>query len=229
MNGWVKDWRKTLDWGWFTDVPTAHFWEYVRLRANPEASQWQGEVIPKGSFASSVNHMSIETGLSPKQIRLAISKLEKTGEITVSRTNRWTVINVVKWAEYQGCDDDEGKRTDKPEGKRGDSERATNKEEKKIRRKNITPYNPPTLDEVEAYCKSRNSSVDPKVFYDYFTIGEWKDSKGNPVKNWKQKLITWEQHRPTEKDTTVPVYDDADNMELGDEELADILKEMRRI
>lgn len=54
---------------------------------------------------------------------------------------------------------------------------------------------PPTLEEVEAYCKERNSSVDPKQFYEYFTVGKWVDSKGEPVKNWKQKLITWEKYR----------------------------------
>ena len=54
---------------------------------------------------------------------------------------------------------------------------------------------PPTLEEVEAYCAERNSSVDPKAFFDYFTADpdrQWIDSKGNPVRNWKQKIITWE-------------------------------------
>lgn len=53
---------------------------------------------------------------------------------------------------------------------------------------------PPTLEEVTAYCRERNSPVDPKRFYDYFTTGNWKDAKGKPVKNWKQKLITWESN-----------------------------------
>lgn len=53
---------------------------------------------------------------------------------------------------------------------------------------------PPTLDDIKAYCQERNSCVDPNVFYDYFTTGGWKDSEGKPVKNWKQKLITWEKH-----------------------------------
>jgi uncharacterized protein YdaU (DUF1376 family) len=51
---------------------------------------------------------------------------------------------------------------------------------------------PPTLDEIKAYCESRNSSVDPAKFFDFYNAGNWIDSKGNPVKNWKQKLITWE-------------------------------------
>lgn len=76
-------------------------------------------------------------------------------------------------------------------------------EDKELRNKNNTPpkspsrgkgeFVPPTLEEIEAYCKERGNSVDAKYFYDYFTTGHWKDSKGNPVRNWKQKLITWER------------------------------------
>lgn len=58
---------------------------------------------------------------------------------------------------------------------------------------------PPTLDEIKAYCAERNSNVDPMAFYNFFTTpnerGEtWVDSRGNKVKNWKQKLLTWEGH-----------------------------------
>lgn len=55
---------------------------------------------------------------------------------------------------------------------------------------------PPTLDEVRAYCRQRNSSVDPVQFYDYFTADPsraWIDAKGQPVLNWKQKVVTWEK------------------------------------
>ena len=31
-----------------------------------------------------------------------------------------------------------------------------------------------------------------KKFFNYFDVGNWIDSNGNKVKNWKQKLITWE-------------------------------------
>ena len=53
---------------------------------------------------------------------------------------------------------------------------------------------PPSLEEIQAYCRERNNKVDAKKFYDYFTVSDWYDSKGNKVKSWKQKVITWENN-----------------------------------
>lgn len=57
-----------------------------------------------------------------------------------------------------------------------------------------TRFVPPTLEEVEDYVFERNSPVDPHKFWEYFNAGDWKDAKGNPVRNWKQKLLTWEKY-----------------------------------
>ena len=54
-------------------------------------------------------------------------------------------------------------------------------------------FSPPTLEEVKEYCAQRHSTVDPLQFWEYFDTGKWRDAKGNPVKNWKQKLLTWEK------------------------------------
>lgn len=57
-------------------------------------------------------------------------------------------------------------------------------------------FTPPTLEEVRAYCRERNSSVDPDQFYAYYTADpdrQWIDAKGNPVTSWKQKMLTWEK------------------------------------
>lgn len=56
-----------------------------------------------------------------------------------------------------------------------------------------TEWQPPTLEEVREYCRERKSSVDPNRFYSYYSEGDWRDANGNPVLNWKQKLISWEQ------------------------------------
>jgi hypothetical protein len=55
-------------------------------------------------------------------------------------------------------------------------------------------FKKPSLEEVQTYCQMRKNSVDPQKFYDYFEASGWVDSKGAKVKNWKQKIITWEQN-----------------------------------
>lgn len=61
----------------------------------------------------------------------------------------------------------------------------------KVKKKGFIP---PTLDDIEAYCLERNNNVDARQFFDYFNTGNWVDANGNHVKNWKQKMITWEKY-----------------------------------
>lgn len=53
-------------------------------------------------------------------------------------------------------------------------------------------FTAPSLEEVKAYIAERGLVVDAEKFIAYFTEGNWHDSKGKPVRNWKQKLITWD-------------------------------------
>ena len=77
------------------------------------------------------------------------------------------------------------------------------KEREEVKPKKFTP---PTLEEVREYCLERNNNVDPEQFFSYYQEGEWKDSKGNPVKNWKQKVITWEKndYKPNRNNISKP-------------------------
>jgi hypothetical protein len=66
------------------------------------------------------------------------------------------------------------------------------KENKIKENKILSEY--PTLEEVTKYATSRGREDLAKDFFDYFKISNWIDSKGNKVKNWKQKFLTWEKH-----------------------------------
>lgn len=50
----------------------------------------------------------------------------------------------------------------------------------------------PTLAEVTAYCKERNSTVDPEAFVSYYESNGWKVGK-NPMKDWKAAVRNWER------------------------------------
>jgi hypothetical protein len=65
-------------------------------------------------------------------------------------------------------------------------------------------FQKPTLEEISVYCSERKNKIDPKKFFDYFEASNWIDSKGDPVLNWKQKIITWEGGRNKNKRTDVP-------------------------
>ena len=75
--------------------------------------------------------------------------------------------------------------------------KSKSKSELKIINKNFTS---PNLEDVKKYCTERNSSVNAQKFFDYYQAGNWKDAKGNVVKNWKQKLITWESKTTNNSD-----------------------------
>lgn len=61
-------------------------------------------------------------------------------------------------------------------------------------KKTASDFVPPTLEEVTAYARERNSPVDPNKFWTFFHEGNWIDTNGKPVLSWKQKFLTWEQY-----------------------------------
>ena len=85
-------------------------------------------------------------------------------------------------------------------------------------------FTPPTLEEVQAYCLERGNAVDAKRFFDYFEANDWKDGKGNPVKSWKQKVITWESYQTLKPNNRVSAVEQG-KQGATDEEV----EEMRRM
>lgn len=57
-------------------------------------------------------------------------------------------------------------------------------------------FTPPTLEEVESYRREKGLRVDARKFWEYFNAGDWVDSHGHLVRNWKQKLLTWDKFEP---------------------------------
>ena len=96
----------------------------------------------------------------------------------------------------------------------------------KLSKDKISKFIPPTLKQIETYCKERNNNVNAKRFYDYYTASDWKDSKGKPVKNWKQKVITWERDDPKTKKDELPTYSIKNNKNMKKEEADELLRLM---
>ena len=50
---------------------------------------------------------------------------------------------------------------------------------------------PPSLEEVQAYCKEIGSGIDAKYFHAYYTAKKWKSGK-TPIEDWKAYVRLWE-------------------------------------
>lgn len=49
----------------------------------------------------------------------------------------------------------------------------------------------PTLEDIRVYCQSRQNSVDPERFWNYYESNGWRVGK-SPMKDWKAAVRNWE-------------------------------------
>lgn len=101
MEGFVSIHRKILEWEWWTDHNTTRLFLYIIIKANFKDNRWQGIVIKRGQFVTSISKISQETGLSPRAVRTSLQKLNFSQETTSKTTNRFTTITVCKYDSYQ--------------------------------------------------------------------------------------------------------------------------------
>ena len=67
----------------------------------------------------------------------------------------------------------------------------TNKN-KTIKDERALSFLKPTIEDVEYYCKERNSIIDAELFFDYYESIGWIVGK-SPMKDWKATIRTWEK------------------------------------
>ena len=71
------------------------------LKANWKDGKFEGKVIPRGSFVSSLAKLADETDLTIREVRTAISHLETSGELTIKRHSKYSVFTIKNYIQYQ--------------------------------------------------------------------------------------------------------------------------------
>jgi len=201
-DGWVKLHRSLLEWEWYSDIPTKTLFIHLLLSANHADANFRGRKVGRGQRWTSIAHLASETGLTVKQVRAAIEKLQRTKELTSEGASNGTMITVCKYDSYQEIPKPKGKQNGEPRAIQGQATGQTkgNKQEEeegleegKQEKKGVPP--PPTIDEVIAYFKEKGyTEASARKAYDYYqasvteTKRHWSDGKGQPIKNWKMKM-----------------------------------------
>lgn len=102
MNGkWIKIFTKFLNWEWYKDQNTKALFIHCLLKANWKDGKFEGHDIPRGSFVTGRKKLAQELGLSEQEIRTALKHLISTKELTIKKTNKFSIISIVKFEIYQ--------------------------------------------------------------------------------------------------------------------------------
>lgn len=196
-NGFITLHRKLLSWQWYQDVNTKTLFIHCLLRANHTKAKWQLIDIDRGQFITSLKSLSVETGLSERQVRTALSKLIKTNELTNKSTNKYRIITVLKYNNYQTVDKQDVKQktikrqTDDKPPTTDNNDNNKNNEDKGI--KTTKKFVIPTVIEIEDYCKERKNNINANQFFDSYESKGWLVGK-NKMKDWKAAVRTWERN-----------------------------------
>jgi len=219
-NGFIKLYRQIQDWEWYTDSATVHFFIHCILSANWKDKRWQGRDVKRGQFVTSYSNLSMQTGLSVKQVRIRIDRLIDSGEIEYEGASNYSVITICKYNTYQPKHEEEGqtKGTQKThKGQTKGKQRATTKEGKEVEegKEYKNGHSPPEFSEVKKYFSQKGFSPQlAKKFYNYYNEPMmdrngrvWKDQNGKTVKSWKQKALAVWMKDDNKKDQSAQVFD----------------------
>lgn len=203
--------RKILEWEWYSDKKVSRLFIHMLLRANWKAGKFHGMDVERGSFVSSVNKLSSETGLTEQEIKTAISKLKTTGEITSKSTNKFTVYIINNYDLYQInnqqineqiTDNQQTINNQITNNQQSNNNQSTTieeynkgiKKESNKRNNKRTVFTPPTIQEVRDYCSERKNKIDAECFVDFYKANGWVQGKGKPIKDWKAAIRLWERN-----------------------------------
>ena len=210
-NGYLRLSRTLLYHRYFQDSEKLRFWIWCLLKA----SHTKHKVIvgndtielEVGQFVTGRKKACEELKVSEQAFRTLLNFFEKKEQkLTNKSTSKYTLITINEYDIYNS----ENYKTNQQINQHltsvqpAPNQRLTtyNKDNNGNNEKNTVlqrKFIPPTIEDIKEYIKENDYSVDPNTFLKYFTESNWIDSNGKKVKNWKQKIITWEGRNITKK------------------------------
>lgn len=189
--GWISLHRKLLDWEWYTDSKVVHLFVHCLLKANHKPAKWRGIEIDAGQFISSQQHLAEQTKLSLRQVRTALDKLKMTGELTVKTTNKYSIISITNWKNYQ-VDDMQTVSEAAVKRQSNDNQMTTNNNDNNKNNVNKR-FKQPTVQEVQQYINEKGYTFNAEQFIDHYQAKGWMIGNSK-MKDWKAACRTWSKY-----------------------------------
>lgn len=205
----IKLYDKMLQWEWFDHPNTLSLFIYLLLKANYKDITFQGKTIHRGQLITSLPKLCHATGQTNRQVRDSLKHLEMTGEVTGYSTNRYRIITVVKYDEYQSSDRQNDRQNDRQTdrqmtGQPSDETAASIEYIELQNNRNIekeTPltgckektakrFSPPTPDQVRSFCEENGLTIDAERFCNFYASKGWKVGT-SAMKDWHAAARNW--------------------------------------
>lgn len=206
-NGYIKLYRQILK-NPVVCKDSDHFsiWVYLLLNATHDNLDaiFNGEriTLQPGQLITGRKSISSELNINESKVRRVLNLFENDQQISRQRSNKNSLITILKWSLYQGSDqqNEQQSTNNRPTS---DQQVTTNKNVKNdnnvkndknnnLNKKDSVRFVKPNIDEIRDYINEQNLSIDPNVFYDYYESNGWVVGK-NKMKDWKATIRNWDR------------------------------------
>ncbi|WP_426431418.1 hypothetical protein ACPX19_03090 [Winogradskyella sp. HB-48] len=93
--------RDIMEWEWYQSPNVFRVYIHLLIKANFKDKKWQGKLIKRGQLITSIGHLASELMISAQSIRTSLFKLSDSNAIVLKPTNRFTLITIVNYDNYQ--------------------------------------------------------------------------------------------------------------------------------
>ena len=203
MSGFVAMPRKIKEWRYYTDANTYRLFTHLIYSATwKPISKGEIDLLP-GQLITGRKILASELRLSEQEIRTSLNKLKTSQEITIKATNKFSIITVCKWDEYQSYETN-NQPIDQPSIQPTINQQSTtlitsiiNKQEKKIKREVFTS---PNITEIKEYFSQKiqekglllNPDTQAEKFESFYGSKGWKVGNQKMI-DWKKAVSGWIQ------------------------------------
>ena len=135
----------------------------------------------EGAYWGSLSHTADRLNISRRAAVDVLNRLAERGHIKKTSAEVDGVVRCM----YRAVVPDEATP---PRKRKSEPQQHLQEAPKKVAR-----FVPPTVEEVQAYCRERGNEVDAHRFCDFYTANGWCQGRGKPIKDWRAAVRTWER------------------------------------
>ena len=222
MEGWVKIHRKIIDNPYYFSEPftRSQAWVDMIIIANHKPGMFYKRGIrvdvKRGEIGYDIETLAKRWKWSRGKAERFFLQLENDSQIVRQKTNVTTILSILNYELYQGDDNPNqlpnDKANDKANGQQTVKQTETNnndnnkENDKNDKKKRSSVFAPPIFEDVKTFFVQKGYSESYAIeFFEYYTVANWFDARGNKVKNWKQKAISVWLKEDKKKRTTQPL------------------------